>query len=393
MPYPCDRELSIETSLQIEQNSEWPYRYIVREDALMPPGSLLLVRADAGVQIGAGHFMRCLALAQAWQQQRGTAIFLMAPGAEALANRLKHENIREVRLSSEPGSIADAKETSQTALRHQAAWVALDGYQFSSNYQRALKDILPHLLLFDDVGDADRYHADLLLNQNAYATPEMYGDRAGDATLLLGASYLLLRREFQEWSRRDCQIAPRARNLLITFGGSDAENETGRALQALAMLPESPMNVKVLVGASNPNREGLERLAAKLPHSVEFETDTLRIAQEMAWADVAISAAGSTSWELAFMGLPSLLVTLAENQNGCAHYLHSHGIAISLGWQNRVQPSEIATALSALADDPGRRQEMSSRGRGLIDGRGAHRVVEAMARIANASGQTQRISR
>lgn len=351
----------------------------------------LLVRADAGPQIGSGHFMRCLALAQAWQEHGETAIFLMAPGAETLGSRLKHDNIREVRLSSQPGSLADAKETSETALRHQAAWVVLDGYQFSSNYQRALKDSIAHLLLFDDLADADRYYADLLLNQNAYATPEMYGNRAGDSTLLLGADYLLLRREFREWPRRDRQIAPSARNLLITFGGSDAENATGGALQALAMLRASPMNVRVLVGASNPHRNGLERLAAKLPHSVEFQTDALRIAQEMDWADLAISAAGSTSWELAFMGLPSLLVTLAENQHGCAQYLHSHGIATSLGWHHRVQPAETAAALSALADDPGKRKEMSSRGRALIDGRGAHRIVEAMASIANASGQRQRI--
>ena len=135
----------------------------------------LLVRADVGPQIGSGHFMRCLALAQAWQEHGGTAIFLMAPGAGTLASRLKHNNISEVRLSSQPGSSADAKETSEIALRHQAAWVALDGYQFSSNYQRTLKDKIAHLLLFDDVADAERYYADLLLNQNAYATAEIYG--------------------------------------------------------------------------------------------------------------------------------------------------------------------------------------------------------------------------
>jgi UDP-2,4-diacetamido-2,4,6-trideoxy-beta-L-altropyranose hydrolase len=348
----------------------------------------LLVRADADTQIGAGHFMRCLALAQVWQERGGTAIFLMAPGASALGKRLEDDHIGEVRLAAEPGSIADADETASVALRHSAAWVALDGYQFSPDYQRALKDKIAHLLVFDDLAGADRYHADLLLNQNAYATPEVYSNRAGDCTLLLGANYFLLRREFGEWRHHDRHIPPRARNLLITFGGSDAENATAGALQALALLPDLAMNVRVLVGASNPHRAGLERLAAKLPHSVEFQTDTQRIANEMACADVAISAAGSTSWELAFMGLPSLLVTLAENQHGCAQYLHSHGIAISLGWQHKVQLEETAAALSALAADPGKRTEMSSRGRGLIDGRGANRVVQAMTGIANASGQT-----
>lgn len=352
----------------------------------MRPGSLL-VRADASSQIGSGHFMRCLALAQVWQEHGGAAIFLMAAGAPALGKRLEDDHIGEVRLSAQPGSIADADETVEAALRHNAAWVALDGYQFSPDYQRVLKDKIAHLLLFDDLARADRYHADLLLNQNAYAKPEMYADRAGNCTLLLGAPYLLLRREFAEWRHRDRQITPRVRNLLVTFGGSDAEDASAGALQALEMLPAPKMNVRVLVGASNPRRAGLERLAAKLPHSVEFQTDTKRIADEMAWADAAISAAGSTSWELAFMGLPSLLITLSENQHGCAEYLHRHGIAISLGWHHQVQPAETAATLSALAANPRRRAEMSSRGRDLIDGRGGERVVLAMANIAPPAGR------
>ena len=346
----------------------------------MPLGPLL-VRADANSQIGTGHFMRCLALAQAWQEQGGSAIFLMAPGAAALGKRLEDEDIREVRLSAQPASTADADETAGVALRNNAAWVALDGYQFSPDYQRALKAKVAHLLLFDDLANTDRYYADVLLNQNAYATPEMYVNRAGNCTLLLGARYFLLRREFQEWRDHDRQIPPRASNVLVTFGGSDAENGTEFALQTLALLPAPAMNVRVLVGASNPHRAGLERVAAKLDHSVEFQTDSKRIAEEMAWADVAISAAGSTSWELAFMALPSLLITASENQHGCAQYLHQHGIAISLGGQSQVQPREAAAALSALAADPARRTEMSSGGRALIDGRGAQRVVQTMADI------------
>jgi len=350
-------------------------------------GEVLLVRADANSQIGTGHFMRCLALAQTWQEQGGTAVFLMAPGA-ALGKRLEDEGIREVRLSAQPASIADADESAEVALRNNATWVALDGYQFSAEYQRALKSKIPHLLLFDDIADAERYHADLLLNQNAYAAPDMYADRAGNCALLLGATYLLLRREFQERRDRDRQIAPRARNLLVTFGGSDAENATELALQALALLPSPAMNVRVLVGASNAQRTALERVAAKLHHSVEFQTDSKRVADEMVWADVAISAAGSTSWELAFMGLPSLLITVSKNQQGCAQYLHRHGSAISLGRQSQVQPVEAAAALSALVGDKARRGKMSSRGRALIDGRGAERVVQTMAGITSGQAHT-----
>ena len=358
---------------------------------------VLLVRADASTEIGAGHFMRCLALAQAWRGHGGSAIFLMAPGAAGLAQRLQEENIGELRLAARPGSTADAEETATVAIEHRAAWVVLDGYHFSPGYQRALKESVSHLLLLDDLGkddlaDAERYHADLLLNQNAYATPEMYAGRAANSRLLLGAPYFLLRREFHEWrgdKRRNAEktTAPQARNLLVTLGGSDAENATAGVLRALAALSVPLLNVKVLVGAGNPHRVELQKLAANLRHSVEFQIDTKRMADEMAWADFAISAAGSTSWELAFMGLPSLLITLSENQRGCAEYLSHHGIALSLGWHDKLQPAETAAALSALAADAPRRQEMSALGRALIDGKGADRVVDAMASLA--SGETQ----
>jgi UDP-2,4-diacetamido-2,4,6-trideoxy-beta-L-altropyranose hydrolase len=343
----------------------------------------LLVRADASLQIGTGHVMRCLALAQAWKEQGGTAIFLMADASAAFGERLASEGIGEVHLSTRPASHADAEETAAVALRHNAAWVALDGYQFPPEYQRRLKNKTAHLLLFDDLAKSDSYHADLLLNQNAYAIPEMYGNRAGNCTLLLGAAYFLLRREFADWRLRDRKIAARGQNLLVTFGGSDPENATALALQALALLPSPAMNVKVLVGSSNPNRAGLEKLAAKMSHSVEFQTDTKQIAAEMAWADLAISAAGSTSWELAFMGLPSLLITLSQNQEGCAQYLDRHGIALSLGSQHEAQPAKIAAALKDLSTGAGRRAEMSSRGRKLIDGQGASRIIEAMVGIAS----------
>lgn len=343
----------------------------------------LLVRADANSCIGSGHFMRCLTLAQAWQQHGGTAIFLMASGAEGLEKRLEDEGIDKIRLWADVGSNADANETARVAVRHNADWVVLDGYQFSPEYQRTLKEKASHLLVFDDIADKVSYHTDLLLNQNAYATAEMYGNCASDCTLLLGAPYFLLRQEFTE--RQSCErvIADRAKNLLVTFGGSDPENATAIALQALPMLPAPMMKVRVLVGASNPHRAELEALAAELSHSVEFQTDSKRMADEMAWADVAISAAGSTCWELAFMGLPSLLITLSKDQHGCGQYLHCHGVAISLGWWNQVQPAEIAAALKGLLADPGGCARMSSRGRTLIDGRGAERIIRAMADIAS----------
>ena len=349
----------------------------------MGPGAMLLVRTDASAQMGAGHFMRCLALTQVWKENGGTVTFLMATGTPALAKRLQQENTGGIYLSAQPGSMADADETASIALQHDADWIALDGYQFSSAYQRRLKDKTKYLLLFDDLADADLYYADLLLNQNAYATPKMYANRTHKCTLLLGAPNLLLRREFRSVRHRERSIAPNIRNLLVTLGGTDPANATSKVLQALAKLPAPTMSVKVLVGGDNPYRNELEDLATSSSHNVEFQVDSQQMATEMAWADLAISAAGSTSWELAYMGLPSLLITIAENQRGCADFLQQHGIAVSLGWHRDLQPSEITSALGELAGNYSKRAEMSSRGLDLIDGRGGDRIVQAMSRISD----------
>lgn len=350
------------------------------EVGLMNAG-VLLVRADANSQIGSGHFMRCFALAQAWREQGGTAVFLMAPDSTGLEKRLDDEGIRALRLSSPPGSMDDADETSAVALQEQADWVALDGYHFSAEYQRQLQKNIPWLLAFDDLANAECYYADLLLNQNAYATPDMYGNRARNCRLLSGAAYFLLRREFK---RRDRQrlIPDQAEKLLITFGGGDPENATANVLQALTQLSTPTMSVRVLVGAANMRRAELEPLAANSPHRVEFLSDSMQMADEMAWADLAISGAGSTSWELAFMGLPSLLITLSENQNGCASYLERCGISTSLGWLDQLRPPTIAASLQELSADRAKRIDMSSRGQRLIDGQGAERIIQTMMNLA-----------
>ncbi len=300
----------------------------------------------------------------------------MAPGVPALESRLRSEGFEVERLHAEPGSLGDAAETGSLARRQDPAWLALDGYHFSSAYCDALRPEIAKLLLFDDLGDADCACADLILNQNAYARREMYDGRPINGRLLVGSRFTLLRREFWAWRGRTREVASEVSNVLVTFGGGDSENVTAKALRALQLIPG--WNVRVLVGSSNPHQHELQLLATSLQHRVELRTETTRMADEMAWADLAISAGGSTTWELAFMGVPAALLVQAANQCGTADYLHRHGIAISLGWHHQIPPEGIAQALCQLGGDTASRQSMSARGRALLDGYGGRRVVEAM---------------
>src|SRR5215208_338295 len=153
----------------------------------------MLVRADASAEIGTGHVMRCLALAQAWQENKGTAHFAFASMTPALEAQLRAENMAITSLDASPGSDEDATQTIALAERAGAEWIVVDGYHFDALYQKAIKEANLRLVFMDDYGHASRYWADVVLNQNIYANDALYLNREPDTQLLLGTRYVLLR--------------------------------------------------------------------------------------------------------------------------------------------------------------------------------------------------------
>jgi UDP-2,4-diacetamido-2,4,6-trideoxy-beta-L-altropyranose hydrolase len=340
----------------------------------------ILVRTDAGVAIGLGHAMRCLALVQALADEcGGTAEFLMLDPPPAFAARAAREGAA---VSDMQGSVPDAAETARRA--EGADWVVLDGYHFDGGYQRALVDAGLKLLAFDDHGHAGSYPAHLVLNQNLGAGPEPYADRAPYTRLLLGPRHALLRREFRVWEGAPRSVPAVARRLLVTLGGSDPDNVSARVLAALEDVG-GPLQVQVLIGGANPHREALEHAAAACPHPVELAVDVLDVAERMAWADLAVAAAGGSSWELARVGTPQIAIVLADNQRPAGRALGEQGLAVSLGWHADVSEGDVAGAVAGLAADAARREDLSRRGQELIDGRGALRVLGAMGLVSEAA--------
>jgi UDP-2,4-diacetamido-2,4,6-trideoxy-beta-L-altropyranose hydrolase len=336
----------------------------------------LIIRADASPVMGHGHVMRCLALAQAWQDAGGEPVFVIADLPAALAKRLHEEGVLVVCLSGPSGTPEDAAQLVQLAQARKAAWVVVDGYHFFPGYQRVVKDAGLKLLLLDDIGGGN-YCADLVLNQNLHASEEMYASRQPYTRLLLGTRYAMLRREFARWREWKRETSPEARKVLVTMGGSDPQNITARAVEALGRSAIEGLDAAVVIGGSNPHREALQQLAEKIA-GVRFHQNVAEIAELMAWADVAISAAGATCWEMCLLGLPSLLIDLAPNQRPLAEELQRRGAAIHLGSESDTSAEKIAGKLQELARSPETRGLMAQRARGLVDGKGAARVVRAM---------------
>lgn len=338
----------------------------------------LFIRTDASLTIGTGHVMRCLALAQGWQRQGGQVTFGLTETIAALEDQIKDAGMEVVHLRRVPGSFDDARQTIDFFQQRNISWVVIDGYHFRTDYQKKIKDAGKPLLVFDDCGHTEYYCADIVLNQNIQAHENLYEHRDHSTQLLLGTRYVLLRQEFLEWQGSTRKISDNAHNVLITLGGSDPHNQTLKVLKALQEIPDKNCEIRIVAGAGNPYFKDLQALIKNMPGDIRLIQHATGISTLMHWADIAVAAAGITSWELSFMGVPSLLMVLAENQRSNAERLDETGIAINLGWYEYLSAADIAHAVNQLLGDFNRRSEMVRRGRNLIDGHGVERVLRCM---------------
>lgn len=335
----------------------------------------LVIRTDVSTQIGTGHVMRCLALAQAWQDTQGQPIFVMTTSVPALEERLQSEGMQVVHLTTEPGSLDDAQQTATLAHQFGATWVVVDGYHFGGEYQQILKQSQLHLLFIDDYGHAEHYYADFVLNQNISADEQWYQNREPYTQLLLGTRYVLLRREFWQWRGWQRTVPPVAKKVLVTLGGADPDNVTLKVIQSLQIVKVEELEAVVVVGGSNPHYENLKMAVQDSRYPIQLQRNVTNMPELMAWADVAISAGGSTCWELAFMGLPSILLILAENQRNLAEQLATLKQAVNLGWYQDVKEQEIASTLSQILQSAEQRAKIIKVSQQIVDGEGSSKII------------------
>lgn len=348
--------------------------------------SLVVFRCDASPAIGAGHVMRCLTLADALARNGRRCVFL----CRALPGRLGAmiaERGHELRLLPGDGDAAfdadaDARLCSDVMCGIEAAWLVVDHYGIDARWEPAVRRSGCRVMAIDDL--ADRAHdCDLLLDQNL-------GRRAADydalvpkaCRRLVGPSFALLRPQFS--ARRAESLAGREgrpmRRLLIAMGGADGVNASEAVLDALAGLPlPSGIRATLVLGSGAPWLEQVRARAAKMPWPVAVETDVDDMAELMADADLCIGAAGGGAWERCCMGLPTLLLVLADNQAASASALATEGAAMLLGdFRQEGWRKELVAVLHRLSTDTDCRRAMVDAASRVTDGRGVARVARAM---------------
>ena len=337
----------------------------------------LIIRVDASTQIGTGHLMRCLSLAQAWKDASGRVVFITACHNEGLLQRLQEEEFDIHELADSFPDTDDWDYTRDILAAHPDAWVVLDGYHFDEVYQQRVKEAGHPLLVIDDMAHLNHYYADIVLNQNLHAGQSQYSCEPY-THLLLGTRYVLLRREFLAWRSWQRQIPEAARRVLVTLGGGDPENHTLKIIQALQRANTPGLEAIAVVGASNPHVEALEAAIRQGAIPIRLIRDTKNMAELMAWADMAVSSAGTTTWELLFLGMPTLFVISADNQCYIAEQIESRKVGIALGWAKNISVELLAKAVGSLIGDMKLRAEMSKYARQIVDGQGAQRVIASM---------------
>lgn len=353
-------------------------------------GHTLLIRADGGTQMGTGHLMRCLALAQGWQEAGGEVLFVLVWEMPAIEERLRQEGMQVAHLIDVvAGSEADAAATAVLARQHLARWIVVDGYHFGGAYQKQIKEAGFLLLFIDDNAHADYYYADLVLNQNIYAQARLYQAREPYTRLLLGTSFVLLRREFWPWRGWQRAMPEAARHLLVTLGGSDPDNVTLNVIQALQQL-SGEWEAAIVVGGQNPHYHELVTAVGD-DSRFHLRRNVPSMPELMAWADLAVSAGGSSIWELAFMGVPTLLVTLADNQSEAVNTLAQNDICLKLDQNRTLTLARVSEYLENLLNDSAQRALMYQRARDLVDGYGVVRIVNNM-QSANLEEQHESIA-
>ncbi len=326
----------------------------------------VLFRADASLQIGTGHVMRCLTLADALRADGSEISFICRQLEGDLIEFISAKGYQVFTLPS--GNQANIAYTDLDGLAHshwlggtqeedfqacklllqqyQPDWLIVDHYALDERWEHELKDGCRKLMVIDDL--ADRMHCcDLLLDQTCGRKEIDYRPLVPDnCKLLLGSQYALLRPEFAAWREYSLKrrSEPQLKKLLVSLGGADPDNYTGQVLQALTdcQLPEA-LEIVVVMGPSSPHMDLVKKLAEALPYQTQVVSNVSNMAELMANADLAIGAAGATTWERCCLGLASILIVLADNQKVIAEVVSSNNAALTL---DRTQLEQLGKSLA-----------------------------------------------
>ena len=340
----------------------------------------IAIRADASTEIGAGHIMRCLALAEELKE-RGADVFFICRELEG--NLCAQIVAQQFKLHRLPATIFSEKDWHLDAEQTIAActnsysridWIIVDHYHLDAKWESSVRNVAHKVMVIDDL--ANRNHGcDALLDQNYLpACENRYATLVpSSCQILLGPKYALLRHEFKSMRKYLAPRIPSLKKILVFFTAGDDKGETIKAMQGIQMFGNIEQ-VDVVIGQSNLNNKEINQICDKFHWGLHCNIDYMP--KLIAQADLAIGAGGSSNWERCALGVPAIVTILAENQESIAEALGRANIILNLGWSSNLKAQDYANALSTLSHD--RLKAMSEKALAIVDARGSERMADIL---------------
>lgn len=351
---------------------------------------MVVIRADANSKIGMGHVMRCLSVADALVKRGEEVLFVTADDTpvplltkKGIPYRVLHTDYADMeaelpKLWNALSELPQGPGVPEAALPQRNTFILVDSYYVTEKYLAALKKRITTIYM-DDIY-AFSYPVDMLINYNIYGEEMGYEKDAAfaDTKLLLGANYVPLREEFLAGEQ---QRTAADGGILITTGGSDSFNLAGQLLmEAMKYDALKEKEYHVVSGSLNLHIGELQALAQK-HENIHIHCNVTNMAELMAESEIALSAGGSTLYELCAMGVPVIAFSFAENQERLVQTFVKRGIA-QYGGNYRTDGNKMIqntiAGLETLLEDENLRTEYRKKARALVDGKGADRIAEAI---------------
>lgn len=335
------------------------------------------IYANGNDTIGAGHALRCLAVAQQLQERNSPVEWLAFSMSDRLRNRIEQEGM-SVTIHDDVSLRSPARDIADFIRHHSITAILLDDYELSAAVFESIAGSGCRTCVIDDTGLHNNRFLDIVVNPNIDADSIAYDLCRDDASILRGLDYALIRNEFVSIDEPANKRMPPA-NVLVTLGGADNADMIGRVAEmAAAIFPDAAITV---LGDGPMNSGG-----AAVDATVRWRGHANNMAEALGHADFVISAAGSTTWEICYVGLPAILLIIADNQAGLANRLAEDGLASVIDCRSGIDADALRLTLSAIKNDGKPELERAAKRRRLVDGRGARRIAD---RIMSLAGNTR----
>lgn len=331
-------------------------------------------RVDASSNIGIGHLMRCLALSEELRRRGHTCYFVSKIDSGELISEIEKNNIH-FQINPNATLNEDAEKLIKYSNENNIDWIITDHYGMDASYIEEIKQNNFKVLSVDDNAQI-HYYSDIVLNQNIGSEKLRYSSEK-HTKFLLGPEYAIIRDQLLR--RGNKAEGNKVKKILIMLGGTDKDNFILKIIKAIKSFNKN-IEFLVVVGPLNPHYDDIKKYVEEGDLKIRLIKSPKNMAKIYSQSDIAISAGGSSCYELAYFGIPNIIISIADNQLHIAENLDKQKVSIYLGEKENFKGNQLKNKLIELINNQSLRRNMSENGRKLVDGKGKIRIVDFMER-------------